>query len=211
MTIYLHKNDLPADIEIGASVAIDTEAMGLRYHRDRLCVLQLSVGNGDAHLIQFEQPVDGKPSYDAPVLKAIMADSKVEKIFHFARFDVAMIYKYLGVLCAPIYCTKIASKLCRTYTNRHGLKDLCRQLIGQDMSKQQQTSDWGAVELTEDQQVYAASDVLYLHRLKEELDIMVTREGRTDLARSCFDFLPHRALLDLEGWEDHDIFSHEAA
>lgn len=201
--IQLHKGDLPAGLTFGTSVAVDTETLGLNPHRDRLCVVQLSAGDGNAHLVQF----DGR-DYSAPRLKALLADGSVLKIFHFARFDVAVIAKYLGVVASPVYCTKIASKLVRTYTDRHGLKDLCRELLGVELSKQQQSSDWGAPELSEEQLAYAASDVLYLHDLMAKLDSMLAREGRTDLARACFEFLPARAALDVAGWEEIDIFAH---
>jgi ribonuclease D len=200
----LHINDLPPGLTFGDSVAIDSEAMGLQPHRDRLCVVQMSRGDGDCHMVHFPPPGD----YSAPNLKAILGDPNMLKMFHFARFDVAILEHYLGVTCKPIYCTKIASKLARTYTDRHGLKDLCRELLGIDMSKQQQSSDWGAAELTPEQQAYAASDVLYLHEIKTILDAMLGREGRTELAQACFDFLPHRAWLDLIGWDEVDIFHH---
>ncbi len=203
MTIELHQGDLPAGIDFGAAVAVDTETMGLRPGRDRLCLIQLSAGDGTAHLVQF-----GKDAYDAPRLRALLADPGTIKLFHFARFDVAVLKHYLDVECTPLYCTKIASKLCRTFTDRHGLKDLCRDLIGVELSKQQQTSDWGAAELSQEQIGYAASDVLHLHALKARLDIMLAREGRTGLAQACFEFLPARADLDLAGWPDVDIFSH---
>ena len=204
MAIHLHINDLPPGLAFGDSVAIDSEAMGLQPHRDRLCVVQMSRGDGDCHLVHFPPPGD----YAAPNLKLILSDPGVLKMFHFARFDLAIIEHYLGVTCAPVYCTKIASKLVRTYTDRHGLKDLCRELLGIDMSKQQQSSDWGAAELTPEQQTYAASDVLLLHEIKTILDAMLAREGRTEMAQACFDFLPHRARLDLIGWEEVDIFHH---
>ena len=204
MTIHLHINDLPPGLAFGDSVAIDSEAMGLQPHRDRLCVLQMSRGDGDCHLVHFPPPGD----YAAPNLKSILGDPQMLKMFHFARFDLAIIEHYLGVTCQPVYCTKIASKLVRTYTDRHGLKDLCRELLGIDMSKQQQSSDWGAAELTPEQQAYAASDVLHLHEIKTILDAMLAREGRTQLAQACFEFLPHRARLDLIGWEEVDIFHH---
>jgi len=204
MAIHLHINDLPPGLAFGDSVAIDSEAMGLQPHRDRLCVVQMSRGDGDCHLVHFPPPGD----YAAPNLKAVLSDPQLLKMFHFARFDLAIIEHYLGVTCQPVYCTKIASKLVRTYTDRHGLKDLCRELLGIDMSKQQQSSDWGAAELTPEQQAYAASDVLHLHEIKTILDAMLVREGRTELAQSCFDFLPHRAHLDLIGWEEVDIFHH---
>lgn len=203
MTIFVHKGDLPKDVTFKVSVAVDSETMGLDPNRDRLCVVQLSSGDGDAHLVVMD-----KDTYNAPNLKAVMTDPDVLKIFHFARFDVAVMKKYLGVDTAPIYCTKIASKLVRTYTDRHGLKDLCRELVGVSLDKQQQSSDWGADELSEDQQTYAASDVLYLHAMKERLDVMLEREGRTQLAQTCFDFLATRADLDLLGWSGVDIFSH---
>jgi len=204
MAIHLHINDLPPGLTFGDSVAIDSEAMGLQPHRDRLCVVQMSRGDGDCHMVHFPPPGD----YSAPNLKAILGDPNMLKMFHFARFDVAILEHYLGVTCKPIYCTKIASKLARTYTDRHGLKDLCRELLGIDMSKQQQSSDWGAAELTPEQQAYAASDVLHLHEIKTILDAMLAREGRTELAQACFDFLPHRAWLDLIGWDEVDIFHH---
>src|ERR1700720_1987493 len=203
MSHKLHRGDLPEGISFGNAVAVDTEAMGLNPHRDRLCLGQLSAGEGAAHLVPL---APGK--YEAPRLKALMADSSVTKLFHFARFDLAMIYHYLGVMAGPVYCTKIASRLARTFTDRHGLRDLCKDLIGVDLSKQQQSSDWGAAALTDQQLRYAASDVLHLHALRARLDAMLAREGRTELARSCFDFLPARALLDLEGWAEQDIFAH---
>ena len=203
MAIELHQGDLPAEVSLGDTVAIDTETMGLVPGRDRLCLVQLSRGDGDAHLVRF-----APGEYEAPNLKALLADAKVTKLFHFARFDVAVLRRYLGVTCRPIYCTKIASKLSRTYTDRHGLKDLCAELLGVDLSKQQQSSDWGAAELTQQQLDYAASDVLHLHALKERLDAMLEREGRTDLATAAFQFLPARAILDLAGWSDVDIFAH---
>lgn len=203
MAITVHKNDLPADLNFGTSVAVDSETLGLKTFRDKLCVVQLSAGDGDAHLVQLD-----RSSYDCPNLKAVLTDPAVEKIFHFARFDVAAFRHYLGVDTTPIYCTKIASKLVRTYTDRHGLKDLCRELLDMDMSKQQQSSDWGADTLSDAQQAYAASDVLSLHKLKARLDAMLAREGRTALAQSCFDFLPTRVALDLAGWADEDIFAH---
>jgi ribonuclease D len=208
MTVHLHKGDLPAGLSFGDCVAVDTETMGLDPHRDRLCVVQLSAGDGNSHLVQFGQPVDGKPVYDAPNLKALMADPAVVKLFHFARFDVAMLRQYLDVDCAPIWCTKIASKLVRTYTDRHGLKDLVRELTGVDLSKQQQSSDWGAETLSDAQLAYAASDVLHLHAVKAKLEVMLAREGRTGLAEACFRFLPYRSRLDLGGWGEADIFSH---
>lgn len=201
--IRLHKGDLPAGVTFGDSVAVDTETLGLSLVRDKLCVVQLSSGDGTAHVVQLD-----RSSYDAPNLKALLADTGVEKIFHFARFDVAMIQKWFGVTCAPVFCTKIASKLARTYTDRHGLKDVSRELVGVDMSKAQQSSDWGAETLSEAQLAYAASDVLHLHEIRDRLTGMLEREGRLDLARECFDFLPTRARLDLEGWPDTDIFAH---
>ncbi|MBX3445878.1 MAG: ribonuclease D [Parvibaculaceae bacterium] len=203
MAITLHKGDLPDGLQFGASVAIDTETMGLNPERDPLCVVQLSAGDGNAHIVQLD-----RGTYNAPNLRALMANPDVLKIFHFARFDVAMMQRYLGVVTAPVYCTKIASKLVRTYTDRHGLKDLARELVNVDMSKQQQSSDWGARELTEAQLAYAASDVLHLHDIKAVLDGMLAREGRTELARACFAFLPVRAALDLAGWPEEDIFAH---
>ena len=201
--IHLHRGDLPAGLDLGGSVAVDSETMGLSLNRDRLCLLQLSAGDGVCHLVQF---ADG--NFAAPNLKALLTNSAVTKLFHFARFDVAMLQRYLDVVCQPVYCTKIASKLVRTYTDRHGLKDICKELLGVDLSKQQQSSDWGAAELSKEQQKYAASDVLYLHRLRAQLDEMLEREGRLGLAQQCFDFLPTRAALDLAGWEDTDIFAH---
>ncbi len=203
MKHHLHRNDLPAGLEFGQSVAIDSETMGLNLLRDRLCLIQLSAGDGVCHLVQFH---DG--DFSAPNLKALLADPGVTKLFHFARFDLAAIQQYLGVTCGPVYCTKIASRLVRTFTDRHGLKDLCRDLLGVEISKQMQSSDWGAAELSEEQLRYAASDVLYLHRLREALDTMLAREGRAELARACFEFLPSRAALDLAGWADVDIFAH---
>lgn len=203
MTNHLHQGDLPAGLDLGAVVAVDSETMGLNPHRDALCVVQLSSGDGDAHVVQLD-----RNTYDAPNLKALLADPKVLKLFHFARFDVAAFKQWLGVETAPIYCTKIASKLTRTYTDRHGLKDLVRELLSVELSKQQQSSDWGASTLSAAQIDYAASDVLYLHQLREKLDEMLAREGRTALAQACFDFLPARANLDLEGWPETDIFAH---
>lgn len=202
-TIHLHKGDLPAGLTLGDSVAVDSETMGLIPSRDRLCLVQLSAGDGVCHLVQI-----AKDQAAAPNLKALLADPDVLKLFHFGRFDIAVFLERLGVLTTPVYCTKIASKLVRTMTDRHGLKDLCKDLIGVDISKQQQSSDWGAEDLTDDQMQYAASDVLYLHRLKEALDGLLLREGRSDLARHCFDFLPHRAALDIAGWPESDIFAH---
>ncbi len=201
--IHLYKGDLPAGLDLGGVVAIDTETMGLDPQRDRLCLAQLSAGDGEAHLIQFD-----RATYDAPNLKALLTDPDVLKLFHFARFDIAMFAQHLGVTVRPVYCTKLASKLVRTYTDRHGLKDLAKELLGVDLSKQQQSSDWGAADLTEAQLEYAASDVLYLHRIKAVLDEMLAREGREGLAEAAFDFLPIRAALDLEGWADEDVFAH---
>jgi len=203
MTIHLHKGDLPADVNFGNIVAIDTETMGLLPVRDRLCLVQLSAGDGDAHLVQLK-----KDEFHAPVLSALMEDPKVTKLFHYARFDVAMMRFHLNVLATPIYCTKIASRLARTYTDRHGLKDLCRELLNVELSKAQQSSDWGADTLTEEQKNYAASDVLYLHQLKDALDGMLAREGRKHLAAAAFAFLPIRSELDLSGWAEMDIFAH---
>ncbi|MBN9081229.1 ribonuclease D [Methylocella sp. CPCC 101449] len=204
MTIRLHKGDLPANTSFGDAVAIDTETLGLHPHRDRLCVVQLSRGDGTADVVQIE-----KGQTRAPNLEKLFADPNVTKIFHFARFDIAVLYNAFGVMPAPVYCTKIASKLARTYTDRHGLKDLVRELTGVDLSKQQQSSDWGADKLTEAQLAYAASDVLHLHELRRKLDAMLAREGRREIAADCFGFLPSRAKLDLMGWPDSDIFSHE--
>ena len=203
MAIHLHRDDLPTDVSFGDSVAVDTETMGLNPGRDRLCLVQLSGGDGDAHLVQIRQ---GGP--EATHLKALLSDRAVLKIFHFGRFDIAALKQGLGAETAPVFCTKIASRMCRTYTDRHGLKDLCRELLSVDISKQQQSSDWGADELSQAQMEYAASDVLYLHRLMEALKVMLAREGRMELAQSCFDFLPVRAALDLEGWPEIDIFAH---
>lgn len=203
MAITLHKGDLPAGLSFGSSVAVDTETLGLNPNRDPLCLVQLSAGDGNAHLVQLD-----RGTYDAPNLRRLMGDADVLKIFHFARFDVAMMQRYLGVVTAPIYCTKIASKLVRTYTDRHGLKDLARELVNVDMSKQQQSSDWGADKLTDAQMAYAASDVTHLHDIKGVLDQMLAREGRTELAKACFAFLPVRAALDLAGWPEEDIFAH---
>jgi len=203
MSIHLHHGDLPEGVGFQGSVAIDTETMGLDPHRDRLCLVQLSGGDGVSHLVQF-----AKGAYAAPRLKALLADEAVLKIFHFGRFDIAMLQRYLAVTTRPVYCTKIASRLVRTFTDRHGLKDLVRDLLGLEISKQQQSSDWGAAELSDEQLRYAASDVLHLHALKARLDEMLAREGRTALAQACFDFLPTRALLDLGGWAAEDVFAH---
>ena len=207
MTIRLHRGDLPDLSRYTDSVAIDTETMGLHPHRDRLCVVQLSNGDGSADVVQI--PKDhGKGPADAPNLKALLGNPKITKIFHFARFDLAALYNAFGVMAQPAYCTKIASRLCRTYTDRHGLKDLVRELLNVDLSKQQQSSDWGAQTLSEAQLAYAASDVLHLHGLRERLDIMLAREDRLARAQACFDFLPTRAKLDLDGWDTEDIFAH---
>ena len=203
MAIHLHHDDLPGGIDLGAEIAIDTETMGLNPHRDRLCLVQLSSGDGEAHLVKISNPL--RP---APVLAALLADPTVTKLFHFARFDLAALAQSIGPVNGPIYCTKIASKLCRTYTDRHGLKDLCAEMLGVEISKQQQSSDWGADTLSEAQQHYAASDVLYLHRLRAGLDDMLAREGRSELAKACFAFLPVRAGMDLDGFADLDIFHH---
>jgi ribonuclease D len=203
MKIQLHKNDLPNGLDLGPLVAIDTETMGLNPARDRLCLAQLSAGDGVCHAVQFAQG-----AYEAPNLKRLLTDPGTVKLFHYARFDIAMFRRWLGVDCRPVYCTKIASKLVRTYTDRHGLKDLVRELLGTEISKEQQSSDWGAAELSDKQLTYAANDVAHLHRLKTALDAMLAREGRTALAQACFDFLPHRAALDLAGWESTDIFAH---
>jgi ribonuclease D len=203
MAIMLHKGDLPDGLDLGPVVAVDTETLGLNPHRDKLCLVQLSGGNGDAHLVQID-----RSTYQAPNLVRLLGSESVLKVFHFARFDLAVLFQYLGVLPAPAYCTKVASKLTRTYTDRHGLKDLCRELLGVDLSKQQQSTDWGAATLSDAQLDYAASDVLYLHQLKARLDKMLEREGRTGLAQTCFSFLPARAALDLAGWAEEDIFAH---
>ena len=203
MSIELYKNDLPDGLDLGNSVAIDTETMGLNPMRDRLCVVQLSSGDGNAHIVQIEQ---GQTS--APNLCKLLTDTKVLKLFHFGRFDIAALENHFGVRTSPVYCTKIASKLVRTFTDRHGLKNLLQESLGVDISKLQQSSDWGAAVLTDAQLAYAASDVLYLHQLKEKLDAMLKREGRMELAQDCFDFLPTRAALDLAGWPEFDIFAH---
>ena len=203
MAIKLYKGDLPAGLDFGASVAVDTETLGLLPRRDKLCVVQLSSGDGNAHIVQLD-----RSSYQAPNLTALLTDPAVTKIFHFARFDVAVLKHYLGIDTAPLYCTKIASRLTRTYTDRHGLKDLIRELLGIDLNKQQQSSDWGAHVLSDAQKQYAAQDVIYLHELKSRLDHMLERESRLDLARACFDFVPTRAALDLAGWTEEDVFAH---
>jgi ribonuclease D len=207
MTIHMYRGDLPQGLDLGPVVAIDTETMGLNPARDRLCLIQLSGGDGICHLVQMPRLRPGE-IHQAPNLKALLESPKVLKLFHFARFDLAALKSYLGVTCQPVYCTKIASKLVRTFTDRHGLKDLCKELLGVELSKQQQSSDWGAEELTADQQKYAASDVLYLHQLKAKLDLLLAREGRTEIAEACYRFLPTRAVLDLAGWEEPDIFHH---
>jgi len=206
MAVHLHEEDLPGDVFAPGPIAVDTETMGLITPRDRLCVVQLSDGQGDEHLVRFSPGSD----YAAPQLKAVLADPARVKLFHFARFDLAAIEHYLGVTATPVFCTKIASKLVRTYTDRHGLKDLVRELLGKELSKQQQSSDWGGPVLSDAQLDYAASDVRYLHAMHTILVERLEREGRTALAQACFDFLPHRARLDLAGWPDKDIFSHEA-
>lgn len=203
MTLYLHQNDLPDGLAFGDSVAVDSETMGLNLVRDRLCLVQLSAGDGVCHLVQF-----ANGDYSAPNLRRLLADPGTEKLFHFARFDLAMIRAHMGLDCAPVYCTKTASKLVRTYTDRHGLRDLCREVLGVEISKQQQSSDWGAAELTQEQLHYAAQDVLHLHALRARLDPLLEREGRRELARAIFDFLPWRARLDLAGWDGVDIFAH---
>lgn len=202
MTNHLHRGDLPKNVTFTGSVAVDSETMGLRLHRDRLCLVQLSAGDGHSHLVQI---IPGTPS---PNLMAVLADPQIVKIFHFARFDLAMIQRSLGVRCTPVYCTRTASRLVRTNTDKHGLKDLCRELLGVEISKQQQSSDWGAPTLTPEQIEYAASDVLHLHRLKAEMERLVEREGRAELMDACMRFLPDRAALDLAGWADEDIFAH---
>jgi ribonuclease D len=206
MAVHLHEEDLPGDVFAPGPIAVDTETMGLITPRDRLCVVQLSDGQGDEHLVRFKPGTD----YGAPNLKAVLADPARVKLFHFARFDLAAIEHYLGITATPVFCTKIASKLVRTYTDRHGLKDLVRELLGKELSKQQQSSDWGGPVLSEAQLEYAASDVRYLHAMHAILVERLAREGRTELAQACFDFLPHRARLDLAGWPDKDIFSHES-
>jgi ribonuclease D len=205
MAVHFHEEDLPAGVLAPGPVAVDTETMGLVTPRDRLCVVQISDGGGDEHLVRFA----AGSAYDAPNLKAVLADPARVKLYHFARFDLAAIEYYLGVMAAPVFCTKIASKLTRTYTDRHGLKDLVRELLGEEISKQQQSSDWGAPELNEAQREYAASDVRYLHRMVAIFEERLEREGRMAIARACFDFLPTRARLDLDGWADRDIFAHD--
>jgi len=203
MKIRLHKGDLPDGLDLGRAVAVDTETLGLNPARDRLCLVQLSSGDGSAHLVQF-----ARDEYQAPNLKRLLTDQSVLKLFHFARFDLATLRRYVGVMASPVYCTRTASKLARTYTDKHGLKDLVKELLDIDLSKQQQSSDWGAANLTEQQLAYAANDVAFLHRLKEGLDAMLIREGRMELAQACFGFLPARAELDLAGWGEVDIFAH---
>ncbi len=203
MVVKLYRGDLPADFEAGNAIAIDTETLGLKPGRDKLCLVQISTGDGNAHLVQVD-----RDTYDAPHLKALMTNPKVLKIFHFARFDVAVMKHYLGIDTSPLYCTKIASKLVRTYTDRHGLKDLIKELLGIELNKQQQSSDWGAHVLSEAQKQYAALDVVYLHEVKARLDQMLEREGRAALAKSCFEFIPTRANLDLLGWAEDDVFAH---
>ena len=206
MSVYLHEEDLGADVVFAdGPIAVDTEAMGLLPGRDRLCLVQVSDGKGDEHLVRFAPGSD----YAAPRLKALLGDAGRLKLYHFARFDVGIMRAYLGIMAAPLYCTRTASRLIRTYTDRHGLKDLVKELLGHEISKQQQTSDWGAPELSEAQRDYAASDVRFLHALKEKLDERLERENRVALAQACFDFLPHRALLDLAGWPEQDIFAHD--
>jgi ribonuclease D len=204
MTVHFHEEDLPEGVLAPGAVAVDTEAMGLHPGRDRLCLVQISDGSGDEHLVRFSPGSD----YSAPNLRAVLADPERLKLYHFARFDLAIMQCYLGVMAGPVYCTKTASRLIRTYTDRHGLKELVRELLGTEISKQQQSSDWGAPELSDPQKEYAASDVRFLHQLKERLDERLTREGRMELAQACFDFLPSRALLDLAGWPEVDIFAH---
>ena len=206
MSIHFHEEDLGEDVRFAdGPIAVDTEAMGLVPGRDRLCLVQLSDGNGDEHLVRFGHGSD----YSAPRLKALLSDPNRLKLYHFARFDVGIMSKYLNIVAAPLYCTRTASRLVRTYTDRHGLKDLVKELLGHDLSKQQQTSDWGAPQINDAQRDYAASDVRYLHALKEKLDERLSRENRTELAQACFDFLPYRALLDIAGWPDQDIFAHD--
>jgi ribonuclease D len=203
ITNYVHKGDVPADLALRGDIAVDTEAMGLNNKRDRLCLVQLSDGGGDAHLVQFD-----KGGYDAPNLRRLLTDTARVKLFHFARFDLSILREYLGVRLTNIYCTRTASRLARTYTDKHGYKDICKELLGIDISKQQQSSDWGASSLSQEQIDYAASDVLHLHRLRAKLDEMLAREGRKDLAEACYGFLPYRAELDLAGWANDDIFAH---
>lgn len=209
MAIHLHKNDLPEGLSFTGAIAVDTETLGLKPSRDRLCLVQLSAGDGEVHIVQFAPESEQNPNpYAAPNLKAVLGDRQLVKIFHYARFDLAIIAQYLNVHAAPLWCTKIASKLVRTYTDRHGLKDLCRELLQVDLSKAQQSSDWGAPDLSDAQLNYAASDVLHLHKLKERLETMLDREGRRPMAEACFDFVLVRSAMDLAGWEDIDIFAH---
>ncbi|RAU23104.1 ribonuclease D [Paramagnetospirillum kuznetsovii] len=203
MTVFYHQNDLPADVDLGSVIAIDSETMGLKIHRDRLCVIQLSSGDGNAHVVHYPEP-----KWHSPNLVRQLSDPKRVKLFHFARFDLAMIRHHLGVRCAPVFCTKIASRLTRTNTDSHSLKTLCKEYLGVDLSKLQQSSDWGAPVLNQDQLAYAASDVLYLHQLKAKFDELLDRDGRRALAEACFNFLPDRAELDIAGWPEEDIFSH---
>jgi len=204
VTIHFYQDDIPSELDFGASIAIDTETQGLNLQRDRLCLIQLSSGNGDAHLVQFE-----KKKYNAPNLRKLLSDKKTLKIFHFARFDLAAIKMYLEIQCAPVFCTKIASRLTRTYTDKHGLKDICSELIGVEISKQQQQSDWASSELSQNQREYAASDVLYLHQLKDVLEHRLKRENRLEIARGCFDFLKYQVDLDIQGWGEQNIFAHQ--
>ena len=204
MTIHFYQDDIPSELDFGASIAIDTETQGLNLQRDRLCLIQLSSGNGDAHLVQFE-----KKKYNAPNLRKLLSDKKTLKIFHFARFDLAAIKMYLEIQCAPVFCTRISSRLTRTYTDKHGLKDICSELIGVEISKQQQQSDWASSELSQNQREYAASDVLYLHQLKEVLEHRLKRENRLEIARGCFDFLEYQVDLDIQGWGEQNIFAHQ--
>ena len=208
MSTTLHVGDLPDGVGFGATVAVDTETLGLNPHRDRLCLVQLAAGDGACHLVQFRAGANGAIDYSAANLKRVLGDPGVLKLFHYARFDIAVLHRYLGVAVAPLYCTKIASRLTRTYTDRHGLEDLCRELLGIDLSKRQQSSDWARAELSEAQIDYAARDVLHLHGIKAILDAMLDRESRRDLAEACFSFLPTRAALDLRGWPEIDIFAH---
>lgn len=203
MAYFVHQGDLPEDVSFDGAIAVDTEAMGLNNKRDRLCLVQLSDGQGDVHLVQF-----APGGYAAPRLKTLLADQSRLKLMHFARFDLAIMQHYLGVMASPVYCTRTASRLIRTYTDKHGYKELCKELLGVDISKQQQSSDWGSPMLTKEQIEYAASDVLHLHALKDKLDVMMTREDRLGLAQACFDFLPGRVMLDLAGWEEVDVFAH---
>ena len=204
VTIHFYQDDIPSELDFGASIAIDTETQGLNLQRDRLCLIQLSSGNGDAHLVQFE-----KKKYTAPNLRKLLSDKKTLKIFHFARFDLAAIKIYLEIQCAPVFCTRIASRLTRTYTDKHGLKDICSELIGVEISKQQQQSDWASSELSQNQLEYAASDVLYLHQLKDVLEHRLKRENRLEIARGCFDFLKYQVDLDIQGWGEQNIFAHQ--